>query len=449
MPSPGRPPRVPSWRREALRTNLWLVPSLLVAAAIALFGVTYGLDRAASAGSLRLPAWIAAGGSDAARAVLIGVAAAVITVAGVVFSVTILVLQLASQQFGPRMLRNFIRDRSTQITLGLFVATFVFSILALGSVGTEGAGFVPHLTVTVCLALTLVDVAVLIYFIHHLATSIQLTTVVSSIAQDFAAAAEQLRTEADALDLGQPHAGASLEDLTRQLDGEGTTIPAARSGFLQAVGHARLIRIASSIDAVIRLLSRPGHFVVEGLAVAVVWPADRASDVSQALDRAHVIGPHRTLTQDVGLAVDQLVEIALRALSPAVNDTFTALNCVDWIGTVLSQVTVRPLPEGVYRDGQGQIRLIDPVITFEQLVKRAFDKVRQAGTGNPAVLIRQLENLERIIRCTRNPAGRALLLHHASMILHAGERSVPEPHDRLDVRAAYDAVVAAQAFAST
>jgi uncharacterized membrane protein len=191
-PRLGRPPLLPSSRREALRTNLWLVPSLLVTGAIVLFGVTYALDRAALAGSLRLPAWVPTGGPDAARQVLIGIAAAVITVAGVVFSVTILTLQLASQQFGPRMLRNFIRDRGTRITLGLFVATFVFSILALGSVGTEGSGFVPHLTVTVCLALTVVDLAVLIYYIHHIATSIQLTTVVSSIARDFTTAADQL-----------------------------------------------------------------------------------------------------------------------------------------------------------------------------------------------------------------------------------------------------------------
>jgi len=343
------------------------------------------------------------------------------------------------------MLRNFIRDRGTQITLGAFVSTFVFAILGLGSVGSEGANFVPHLTVTACLALTVIDLAVLIYFIHHVATSIQLTTVVASIARDFTGAADALRAQAVVLGSGLPGAGASLDDLTAQLDREGTSIPAARSGFLQAVSHARLIEIASASDAVIRLLFRPGQFVVQGLAVAIVWPADRAVDVSEALDRAHVIGPHRTLTQDVGFAVDQLVEIALRALSAAINDTFTALNCIDWIGATLCQVTVRPLPEGIYRDQHGRIRLIDPVISYERLVKRAFDKIRQAGRSNPAVLIRQLENLQKVLACTANPKHEVVLLHHAAMILRAAEESVPEPNDQFDVEAAYAAVAATQA----
>jgi uncharacterized membrane protein len=337
------------------------------------------------------------------------------------------------------MLRNFIRDRGTQITLGVLVSTFVFAILALGSVGAEGANFVPHLTVTACLALTVIDLAVLIYFIHHVATSIQLTTVVASIARDFMVAVDALRTQAVVLDRGTVGGRTSLEALTVQIDREGASIPAASSGFLQAVSHARLIEIASSSDAVIRLLFRPGQFVVQGLAVAIVWPPERAVDISNALDRAHVIGPHRTLTQDVGFAVDQLVEIALRALSAAINDTFTALNCIDWIGATLGEVTLRPLPEGVYRDQQDNVRLIDPVITYEQLVKRAFDKIRQSGWGNPAVLIRQLQNLEKILACAANPRQQAVLLHHADMILRAAQESVPEPNDEADVEAAYAA----------
>ena len=174
--------RVPDWRREALRTTLWVIPAVMVAGAVALFALTYALDRAAVAGHLTFAGWVNAGGADAARQVLIGLAAAVITVAGVVFSVTILALQLASQQFGPRMLRNFIRDLGTQASLGAFVATFVYAMLTLASVGQLAGGeFVPHLSVTVALALTLGDLGVLIYFINHVAKSIQLTSVVSGI----------------------------------------------------------------------------------------------------------------------------------------------------------------------------------------------------------------------------------------------------------------------------
>ena len=285
---------VPGWRGEALRTNLWVLPTLMVAGITLLFAATYGIDRAADAGRIQLPGWVATDSADAARQVLIAIAAAVITVAGVVFSITILALQLASQQFGPRMLRNFIRDRGTQFTLGAFVATFVYSVLALGSVANErGGDFVPRLSVTVALALTLGSLGVLIYFIHHVATSIQLTSVVSGIARDLESTVDDLFTEAGRLKPDVGDAGLSVSEILTRMGEDGATVPATQSGFLQAVGHDRLVDIAASSGAVIRLLNRPGHFLVEGRPLAQVWPGDSAPAVAKALERAHVVGPPR------------------------------------------------------------------------------------------------------------------------------------------------------------
>ena len=433
--------RVPGWRREALRTTLWVVPTATVVIALLLFALTYQLDSRVAAGSLSLPSWAIAGGSDAARQVLIGIAAAVITVAGVVFSITILALQLASQQFGPRMLRNFIRDRGTQVSLGAFVATFVYSVLTLGSIAHQSADFVPHISVTVALVLTLGDLGVLIYFIHHVATSIQLTSVVAGIARDFRSTIRELNEDAVRTRSRVEPAGPELLEVRERLEA-GTSIPASTSGFLQAVGHERLVLIAASSDAIIRLLHRPGHFVVEGQPLAVVWPVAAAGNVSEALAREHIVGSNRTLTQDPGFAVDQLVEVAIRALSPAVNDTFTALNCIDWLGDCLCRVARDPLPDGVYRDVDGAIRLIDRAITFDRLVKGAFDKIRQAGRGMPAVLIRQLEMLRRVSRAIGALGERDVLVTHADMILRASEESVAEPSDRRDVRAVHDALIA-------
>jgi len=434
--------RVSGWRREALRTTLWLVPTLMVGLAVALFSVTYALDVAADAGRLTFPGWVSSGSADAARQVLIGIAAAVITVAGVVFSITILALQLASQQFGPRMLRNFIRDRGTQVSLGAFVATFVYCMLTLGSVGhLESGDFVPHLCVTVALGLTLVDLGVLIYFIDHVAHSIQLPTVVAGIARDFRQTLDDLHSDAAAGGASPDDHGAEMRGVRERLEREGTPVPASASGFLQAVGHDRLLLIATSSDSVIRLLHRPGHFVVEGQPLALVRPPEAVGEVSEALARAHIVGAARTLTQDLGFAVDQLCEVAIRALSPAVNDTFTALNCIDWLGDCLCQVARRPLPGGIYRDARGTVRLIDPVITFERLVKGASDKIRQAGRGMPAVLVRQLQNLEKVALALRDPGQGEVLLCQAQMILRVSEESVPEPSDRRDVRAAYDALL--------
>jgi uncharacterized membrane protein len=432
---------VPGWRQEALRTTLWVLPTLMVALAIALFAFTYQLDSGVASGRWRAPGWAIAGDPDAVRQVLIGIAAAVITVAGVVFSITILALQLASQQFGPRMLRNFIRDRGTQASLGAFVATFVYSVLTLGSVARGSSSFVPHISVTVALALTLVDLGVLIYFIHHVATSIQLTNVVAGIARDFRSTVVDLNEEAVRTRSRVEATGPEMREVRMRLE-TGAPVAARTSGFLQAVGHDRLVRIAASSDAIIRLLHRPGHFVVEGQPLAIVWPPEAVGDVTEALTREHIVGSNRTLTQDPGFAVDQLVEVAIRALSPAVNDTFTALNCIDWLGDCLCRVARDPLPDGIYRDADGAVRLIDRVVTFERLVKGATDKIRQAGRGMPAVLIRQLANLHKVALAIEAGPGREIVLKHAEMILRVGEESVTEPADRRDLQVTYDALIA-------
>src|SRR6516165_10328702 len=179
------------WRQEVLRTNLWLVPGVEVAGAIVLFVITLAADRAAYRGAFTLPPWVISGSADAARQILTTIAAAVITVVGVVFSIILVTLTLASTQFGPRMLRNFIRDRGTQLTLGTFVATFIYAVLVVVSISPGPRGdFVPHISVTVTLALTVADMAVLIYFIHHTASAIQLPNVIASIAADLSEAIE-------------------------------------------------------------------------------------------------------------------------------------------------------------------------------------------------------------------------------------------------------------------
>jgi uncharacterized membrane protein len=427
-------------RREAIRTNLWALPSLMVVLIICLFVVTYRFDLEADAGRLALPAWVSSGGPDVARQVLIAIAAAVITVAGVVFSITILVLQLASQQFGPRMLRNFIRDLGTQASLGAFVATFVYSVLALQAVTDPPRSFVPHLSTTVAVGLVLIDLGVLIYFIDHVAKSIQLTSVVSGIARDFRTTlAQQQADEWQLVQLGPDHD--DFDALSRLAD-VGGSIAAQSSGFLQAVGYERLVAIATQSDAVIRLLHRPGHFVVAGQPLARVVPPSAVGPVSRALVRTHIVGPNRTLTQDPGFAIDQLVEVALRALSPAVNDTFTALNCIDWLGDCLCHAYGQRLPTGIYCDASGNVRVIEPVISHELLLKGATDKIRQAGRGMPAVFIRQLENLQKVMTLVATPGQREVILHHARMVLSASAESVGEESDRRDVQAAYDLLLA-------
>jgi uncharacterized membrane protein len=429
------------WRDEALRNNLWLIPAIESVAAVGLFALTLSIDQGASRHAITLPSWVISGSPDAARQILAALAAAIITVVGVVFSIILVVLTLASTQFGPRMLRTFIRDRGTQFTLGTFVATFFYSVLVLISIGST---FVPHLSVTVAVAATAVDLGVLIYFIHHTATAIQLPAVIASIARDLAGAIDAETAAPPPQDLLVN--GPSLEILQARLDRDGRVVAAPAGGYLRFVRHATLVRIAAEHNAVIRLHYRPGHFLTHAHPMATVWPPEAAPTIARQLERVHITGPLRTLSQDIAFGIDQLVEIGIRALSPAVNDTFTALTCVDWIGDSLCKIAVEWHPRSYHRDAHGEIRLVTAPVSYERLVQRSFEKIRQAASGMPAVLIRQLDALYKIMAVA--PAGRQqVLLDQAAMIQRLNLRTVPEAADQADVTARYEALLALHAGA--
>ncbi len=334
------------------------------------------------------------------------------------FSITIVALTLASTQFGPRMLRNFIRDRGTQHTLGAFVATFVYAVLALVAIG-NGAHrpFVPNISITVALLALVLDMGVLIYFINHITNLIQLPQVIASIARDLATAIAAEGWRGDS----HPVAATSLSlaEIERQMAESSGVVRTARSGYLQFVHYDTLVRIASNANAVIRLHYRPGHFLVEGHPLATVWPPDA---VTRSLERAHLTGPYRTLAQDLSFAVDQLVEIAIRALSAAVNDTFTALTCIDWLGESLCKIAAEWSPTQIHRDQAGHIRLISAAVGYQRIVERAYEKIRQASRGMPAVMIRQLDALEKVMEYTTTSAQRDVLIEQARRIQTANHR---------------------------
>jgi uncharacterized membrane protein len=239
--------------------------------------------------------------------------------------------------------------------------------------------------------------------------------------------------------------GRSVEELRVLLDRDGLAVPATESGYLQFVGYGKLVAIALDSDAVIRLAHRPGHFVVAGRPLGDVWPSRTAPRVAQALAKGHITGPHRTLTQDPVFAIDQLVEIGIRALSAAVNDTFTALTCIDWLADGLCKISGRDLTEGVYRDRTGHIRLIEFDASYARMVDRAVDKIRQAAGGMPAVVIRLMNGLGHVMEYTATPDQRPVLQRQADMILRSSEETIREANDRADVRDRYDSLVAIRA----
>ncbi len=429
------------WRREALRTNLWIVPAIQTLIVSMLFGVTYGVDRAAYDGMVQLPSWVLSGTADVARVLLATVAAAIITVVGIVFSITIVALTLASTQLGPRMLRNFVRDPGTQVSLGTFVASFCYAMIALVSVGGGPHGdFVPHLSITLTLIFTLLDVAVLIYFLNHIASMIQLPVAIARIARTLTG---EIATQDRSVAFGAgPYRGPPPEELLRRLGESGAPIRTPRGGYLQVIRIEKLVKVASKAGAVVQLPYRPGHFIVAGQVIARVWPPKAAAAVQKSLALGHIAGAYRTLPQDISFGVDQLVEIALRALSPAVNDTFTAMTCVDWIADCLCRISQSWRPQGIRRDAQGEIRVIAYQPDFDRLVQRAFATIRQAAVGMPAIMIRQLDALTKIMEQTPDRARRTVLVRQAEAIQRSNLATVSDPADRDDVTRRYRAVLA-------
>ena len=218
-----------------------------------------------------------------------------------------------------------------------------------------------------------------------------------------------------------------------------------KGGYLQAIRYDMLIRAASAADAVVHLPYRPGNFLVEDSELAAVWPPEAAARMTRRLKRTQVTGPVRTLAQDPAFGIDQLVEIAIRALSPAVNDTYTALTCVDWLSNSLCKLAKVWRPAQAYRDRDGAIRVICEQVTYENLVQRSFDKIRQASREMPALLMRQLEALKAIMEQTTDPEQARALMDEATMIQRANLESVPEEFDRVAVEGRFKAVVSVYA----
>ncbi len=428
---------------ESLRANFWFVPTVMVAAAVVLSLVTINLDKAAAASNrVATLGWTFTRGPEGSRAVLSTVAGSMMTITSVTFSITIVALQLASSQFGPRLLRNFMRDRGNQFSLGTFIATFAYCLLVLRTVnGTEDQRFVPHIAVTVGLILALTSLGVLIYFIHHAAASIQAETVIANVGRDLEEAIGRLYPESAGAESPNHSTDQSiLADFRR----DSLPVASDQSNYLQNIDLERLIDVASEHKIILRVPQRPGKFVVKGADLARVLPADRLNDeIADAVRDAFYFGAIRTLTQDIEFAIDQLVEIAVRALSPGVNDPFTAINCVDRLSAALVTLSGREFPSDFRLDDNGELRLVTNSSTISGLVNAAFDQIRQAARNDAAVTIRLLESIAAIATQTRNPTWHLALKRQAEMIQRSSAQAIPEGIDRSEVDSRFREVIQA------
>lgn len=428
---------------EYLRDSFWFLPSLMIAAAI---GLSLGMIRLDEASDVQT--WIASlgwtfsRGPEGSRAVLSTVAASMMTIASVTFSITIVALQLASTQFGPRLLRNFMRDRGNQVAIGTFIATFTYCLLVLRTVnGTDSEPFVPHASVTVGLLLALGSLGVLIYFIHHAAESIQAESVIGEVSWELERAIDRLYPEQLGNNPSHQPSGGGNGQLAKVTKTEARAISSPASDYLQTIDVEGLLQLAQRHDLVLAILQRPGKFCFKGGALLEARPPDRIDDaVQEALRDCFYFGSRRTLVQDIEYAIDQLVEVAVRALSPGVNDPFTAVNCVDRLGAALCMLAERDFPSRFRMDDQGSLRVVTNASTAPGVIDACFDQIRQASEGNVSLTIRLLETIEEVARHTQDKQFHASLWEQAEAVFRGSERGSIDVADRRDVEAQFASV---------
>ena len=431
---------------DQLRSSYWFVPSMLVGLSIGLAAFLISMDHRVRFDPDFESSLLFLGKSEAARLILSTIATAMITIVSLTFSMTIVVLTLASSQFGPRLLYNFMRDRTNQIALGVFLACFVFCLVILRTVEAESpTAFVPHLGTTAAMAFSGICIGMLIYFIHHIADSIQATTVIANVRHELETIVTRMIPDSP-----QPNPEEEIEwrRLTELVDSDSLPLRAEGRGILQAIDHEALISWAKTYEVLIRLNHRPGEFVIRGDTLCEVFPAKSISEEQlMLLEGWFRFGSHRTLMQDIEFAFQQLVEIAVRALSSGINDPFTAMSCIDELGSGLALVAQRGAQPRILKDEEETPRVLVKAVDFEGVVDTAFNQIRQNGASHPAVMIRMLEVIHAVSSSLTNPSHRAVLLRHATAIHAAACAGAPDAGDRAAIDARFN--VAATRLAGT
>jgi uncharacterized membrane protein len=361
---------------ERVHTSFWFVPGLVIAAAVALSAFTLRLDRQIPEEAVNAWPFVFHDGVEGARTLLSAVAGSMITVTGVTFSVMIVAFTLASSQFTPRLLRNFMRDLGAQVVLGIFIATFAYCLCILRVVGGPTGDFIPRISITCGFAMAGASIIALVYFIHHAASLIQAQGIIASIGRELDRALDPMYPEG----LGASAATGSAQELPADFSARAAEIRAPQSDYVEAIDADTLMSVAEERDLIITLAHRPGDFTVKGEVLARAYPAERvANGAAETIIGAIVFGPERTQTQDPEFVLSELVEIAVRALSPGINDPTTAVLCVDRLGAALARIAARPMPSAERYGSDGRLRIVTKHYGFRGSSRRR--STRSANMG--------------------------------------------------------------------
>lgn len=413
---------------EYLRGALWLMPSIAVVVALA---AGSGLSYVEVPPGSPLGRTLFQGTADEARSLLIAIAGTMATVIAVVLGLTLVALQLASTQFSPRLLRDFLRDRTNQVVLGIFVATFTYSTAGLYTVGASAAERVdgyPRLAVTVALVLLFVSLLTLVFFVHHLSHSIQIDEVMRGV--------EHRTLQVIARDLPRP--GVTTE--SRPVPpGWVVDVAAYRSGYVQVIHPEALVEAAKASGAIASVTRMIGEHVIAGAPLIEVWreppgPPPDLDRLTAAARDAIRIGFERTSEQDVAFGIRQLADIAVKALSPAINDPYTAIQAIDHLSVLLASLAGRPLGNQFLRDGTGAVRVVVPGRDLEYFLDLACGQVRRYGQAAPRVMLALLRILQSTGQFCADDRGRRLVAAQVELVLDDAERAIAQPADLVAVR---------------
>jgi uncharacterized membrane protein len=400
---------------ESLRTSFWFVPALMVAAAILLSWLAHLGDEWLSVWHLdRLPPAIYVSTADNARDVIATLLASMITMTSLVFSITMVVLTLAASQFGPRLIRSFMSSPHTQYVLGTFVMTSVYCLLVLGVIGSRSVQQQQAFaTVSVAILLALISLVLLVLFLHFLARSIVSETVIERVGQELD----------KTLDSFTPLSGSNPVEaapLPADFDSAAAFFDFAKHGYIEAIEFERIVEAAVASDVLVRIMQAPGDYVAPGTLAIGVYPASRCNDELTGLIRkAVLIGIVRTPHQDPEFSIRHLVEIAVRALSPGINDPYTATAVINRLSAALVRITSLQLPTGEVKDKAGQTRVSVPATSYSSIFGATFNQIRQNAVGKPLVLIYLIDAIARTANSVKTNEQRDALLDQLHAITGA------------------------------
>ena len=409
------------WYRTS--QSFWFIPTIALVAAFVLSQGMVALDKSLPL-DLTSPwfAWVYGVGIDGSRAMLGAIGTSMLAVAATAFSITISVVVTASSTYGPRLVGNFMADRGNQSVLGVFVATFVYSLLVLRTIRSKDedlTAFVPHLAVNLAVLMAVADAALLVWFIHHISTSVRVETLAHGVRQNFRAVLERMHPKEAPDGVAQ----------TGPLGLEGAAVNAGDVGYIIDMDFTKLCEVARDSDAVIEVVPRVGDHILAHETLVRVSPEDKAEDIADEVRRAVRIGNSRSEYQDIRYAEQQVLELAVRALSPGTNDPYTAVNAIEEVAAGVALAVARPSPGNTLLDDSSTVRVRYKTVTIEEIVDLPFDQVRPYAMDHVMVLTALIDFAARVERSSIHPDIPERMHVQAEVLLEEFRSTQPTAHD--------------------